>query len=1085
MEQAGRSATGTIGLAVRIVPRRVTADPLAVLGALLIVLLAAAIVVAGPVYASAVADSGLRSTLADAPASTVGVQVSGTYDDRTYAATDRSVTASLESALRGAHPTTYRSALSGSYELPDHPASQVSKLAVLGFADRLAEEAALVDGRWPTARPGPAVEAAVGRPVAAALGLSVGDALTLRARLGGRAVRVRVVAIYRVRDTGSVMWWESPLETQGVDVGSFTTYGPFFVAPSVFAGELAAKGATSYWRAVPDAGSVEVGDIGALSGRVAALPGVVERAVPAGGLSVATGLPELLRPAQRALLVTRGAMLVPTAQLAVLAAYVLLLAAGLVLETRRVEIGLLRARGATAAQIGVVGLVEAALVVVPATVLGPVVAALLVHALDRVGPVAGIGLPLQPHIGPAAFVTAGLTAALCCTALVVPAVFNARTFAAARRERARLPLRALVSRIRLDLVVAAVGLLLLWQLHRYGSALTTTTGGVLGVDPLLVAAPAVGLLGGALLALRVMPVIAKHADRGASGQRGLAAPMGAWQLARRPTGYTRSALLLILALAIAVFAVAYTDTWQTSQQDQADFAVGADVRVVQGDYTPNSPIDVPGAQAAVPGVRRSMPVVRDQVDISPTESATLLAVDVTALAKVLRLRNDLSSRGVAPLATKLDKARNLPPAVALADRPRRLRLEADIGNTPATFAVVVRDAGGVLYRVRANRTAGAHVATVSSGTARYPLSLAAIEIATATPDLPGRPSVAVKVSSSDAADGESWRRVDISGVTWAGKSLRLQNASEQPSVDAVTQPVGDGPLVARLNTGGGSPQGEESAFRLAPSGATPVAPLAVVVTDRLLALTRRPVGDAVSMDVGGARRDVRIVGALRDVPTRTGDRSAVVVDLAQLSALRYAETGTVLTPREWWLATDSDREPAVAAALTPSVSGVGSSVLDRITEGRRRSRDVTAVGVVGGLAMALVAAVLFAAVGFAVSVAVAVRQRWSELAVLRALGVSPRQVAGALAAEQAMVIAVSLLGGTLLGLLLTRLVVPAFVLTRAGEAVVPSVRVVVPWGTVTLLAAFVVAAAVLLVAVTAVALRGIRVGALLRSGGEA
>ncbi|MGB9377893.1 MAG: ABC transporter permease [Mycobacteriales bacterium] len=1084
MQLGSGSARATVGLAARIISRRIAAEPLALLAAFVLVLLAAAIVVAGPVYATAVADRGLRSTMAEAPASSTGVQVSGTYDASSYAATDRSVTSGLAAALAGAE--TYRSALSQSYELPGQPTDRVRNLAVLGFADRLADEAALVHGSWPvepTLRHDAVVETAVSHQVATALGLRVGETMTLRARNGGRALQVRVVGIYHLRDAGSVMWWDSALETRGVEVGSFVTYWPFFVARSAFTGALA-RGASAYWRAAPDPGSLQVNDIEALADGVEALPNELTRAAPAGNLSVATGLPQLLRPAQRSLLVTRGEMLVPTTQVALLAGFVLLLAAGLVLETRHVETALLRARGATAGQVGIVVLLEAALVVVPATALGPVVALLLVRALERFGPVVGAGMPLQPHVGLTAFLTAGVTTALCCAALVVPVVLNARTFAAVRRERGRHPLRALVSRIRLDLVVGAVGLLLLWQLSRYGSAFTATAGGVLGIDPLLVAAPAVGLLGGALLALRVVPVIAKRGDRWASGQRGLPASLGAWQLARRPVGYTRSALLLTLALAIGVFAVAYTATWRTSQQDQAAFAVGADVRVSQSEYAANTAIDVPGRQAAVPGVLHCMPVVRGQVEITPRDTAALLGMDTTEMADVLRLRSDLSSRGAGQLARALATARTLPDAITLPGRARRLRLDVTSGGTPVSMSVVVRDAGGVLYRFPAIDTAGAHVATVSSGAARYPLALTAIEIATATPDLPRRSSVAVTVKSSDASAGGSWQRIDLDGIRWAGRAQHLQSAFAQPAVQAVTQPIRGGPLVVQVSSAGGAAPGEDSTFRLAPALTSAGVPLAVVVTDPLLRLTRRSIGDLVSMEIGGARRDVRIAASVRDVPTSTGESYAVIVDLAQLSALQYAETGSVLTPREWWLATEPGREPAVASALAPTVSGVGSGVLDRVTEADRRSRDVTSAGIIGGLALALVAAAIFAAVGFAVSVVVAVRQRRSELAVLSALGVSSRQVTGALALEQAVVVGVGLIGGTLLGLLLTRLVVPAFVLTPAGSAAIPVVRIVVPWGTVSVLATCVIVTAVAVVAMSAFALRGIRVGALLRAGGD-
>src|SRR5262249_26461247 len=128
----------------------------------------------------------------------------------------------------------------------------------------------------------------------------------------------------------------------------------------------------------------------------------------------------------------------------------------------------------------------------------------------------------------------------------------------------------------------AVGL---WQLRLYGSPLTRTVQGSLGLDPLLVAAPAIGILAGSVLALRIVPLLAHVADRLASRGRTLVASLGSRQLARRPLRYTRAALLLMLAMSMGVFSVSYGSTWAASQRDQADYQVGADVRIAPAQRT--------------------------------------------------------------------------------------------------------------------------------------------------------------------------------------------------------------------------------------------------------------------------------------------------------------------------------------------------------------------------------------------------------------------------------------------------------------------------------------------------------------------
>uniref|UniRef100_UPI003C7C52CB FtsX-like permease family protein n=1 Tax=Streptomyces sp. rh45 TaxID=3028726 RepID=UPI003C7C52CB len=116
------------------------------------------------------------------------------------------------------------------------------------------------------------------------------------------------------------------------------------------------------------------------------------------------------------------------------------------------------------------------------------------------------------------------------------------------------------------------------------------------------------------------------------------------------------------------------------------------------------------------------------------------------------------------------------------------------------------------------------------------------------------------------------------------------------------------------------------------------------------------------------------------------------------------------------------------------------------------------------LAVAVVAAAL-AAVGFAVGLVGAQRERAAEFAVLRALGAPRRRLARMTAAEQGVLIALALLIGLALGAVLTRAVVPLVVLTGQAARPVPDVLVMLPAGQVAVLLASVAALPLLIVAV--------------------
>src|SRR5262249_40940500 len=93
------------------------------------------------------------------------------------------------------------------------------------------------------------------------------------------------------------------------------------------------------------------------------------------------------------------------------------------------------------------------------------------------------------------------------------------------RARARRPPRA--GAAGGGVVIAALAI---WQLQRYGAPVTASAGGGLGVDPLIVTGPALALLCGGMLGLRLVPRLSKVTERFTSPGAGLAPALGTWQV---------------------------------------------------------------------------------------------------------------------------------------------------------------------------------------------------------------------------------------------------------------------------------------------------------------------------------------------------------------------------------------------------------------------------------------------------------------------------------------------------------------------------------------------------------------------------
>ncbi|HEX5501552.1 MAG TPA: FtsX-like permease family protein, partial [Thermomicrobiales bacterium] len=1095
-----------------IVLRRARVDWLLLLVARLTILLATTLLAAGPIYTDAVVVSGLRRTLHDAPTAEANVEATATINVRAYPATDRTVTARLREAVAPIGATILRQGRSDSFALPGQAANDVHDLAVFAFIEGIAGHATLVAGAWPAATAAP-YEVALPAPTAARLGYHVGDEVQLQSRLDpALRPRVRVVGIYRPTDATDPFWYGDSLELTGLDPGeSFTTYGPFVVPAATLLGPLSPTAARITWHAYPNFDRLTADELPGLRASLTQLPARLTATVTGTAVRVDTQLPDRLAETEQSLLVTRSGVLIQVLQLAILIGYALVLTTGLLIESRRVEMALLHSRGAGNGQLLALAIVEGVLLALPAALLGPWLAALALRLLNVVGPLAPIGLGLTPVVGRPAILVAGGAGLACVVLLTLPWLGATRSLTQARAGRARQAARGLAQRAGLDLALLLIAALAYTQLRRYGAPLTRTLAGRLGIDPLLAAAPGLGLLAGAVIALRLLPLLARLAEVVARGGRPATA-FGAWQVARRPQRYARAALLLILALGIGLFAAAYTRTWARSQDDQADYQVGADLRV-QPDQRPETaipPLQLLGTYRDVPGVRAAMPLLRQREEFSAaTGEGDLILLDSRQAAAIVRFRGDLAPEPLAPMLARLTAGRRSPPVVPIPGQPRRLAFDLRLTwaaqpkrtGPPPLLSVdaLLQDGDGVLYRVPLGpvrddgQTArlivplGQPLAGGGSSRPAYPLGLVGLDISTVVTRVEERARVdLLGVRASDAAAGEDWGDVPLAPAPadWQLAQSPFRGGGQPPTIERLA--AGPGSVLSlRLDTGVASraiilPL----TYGLRAGPPLPPAPIPILVDARLLERARLRVGDTIALTLNGASRQGQIVGALRGFPTLDpGDAPFIVADLPTLDALQTAPGAALFDPTEYWLAVQPGRDAAVAGRLrgAPFSSPL---VLSRAARAAELRSNPLALGTIGALALGFAAAAAVAVLGFAVNAAASARERLAEFALLRAIGLHPRQLVAWLSLEQGLTVALSLLGGALLGLALTRLVLPLITLTQAGTAATPPARVVVPWTTVGLLTGGLLVALVGTAAILAASLRRLGLGATLRTGGE-
>ncbi|GAA2555056.1 ABC transporter permease [Winogradskya consettensis] len=981
------------------------------LGAAAAVALLATVLLTGLVaYGREVVVAGAADTITSGGPERSSVLVRGAG----FTAHDPAVRARLAPGFAGRDVRVSAAAYASGFALAGGTGAAVPDQAGVVFADvvqldDLPGHADLVAGSWP--RPGATpVETVVGVAAAEVLGVGPGGRMPVVDRRTGRVTPLVVSGVWRPRDLADPFWRLTPDVTSGVVPGS-ATYGPLVVDRAGFTSRFASD-ASGAWLAAIDLDGAGPATVREVAAAVGAERDVLPEETGLGtSASVESGIDTLADALLRADLVGRSALVTPMLLTGLLSGLALVLVAVLLVEHRRPDSALLRARGAGTAQLAGLAAAEATALVLPSALLAPPAAAAAVHVAGAYG---YLGLHGAGGMRPAGvlWLVAGLAALGCVAAMTVP-VLRRGTYTSERP-----PHRSMLHRSGADVALFVLALLAWLQLRQYASPLFSGAGG-LGIDPLLAAAPTLSILAGATLALRLLAPATRLAQRLLGREPGFGSVLGMWQVSRRP--HAGPVFLLALAVAAGTAGWCLAATAARSVTDQADHAVGADLRLEE--ITGTAPAGRERQLAVLPGARTVLPGWRESV--RPTtgdESAALVAVDGAEAGKAITVRDDLYDGGADALASTLTARRADAPAVALPPGRRltgRLTLTG-ISGKPLLSAVLMDDAGTFV-----------------------PVPLSEGDFSVPLPDNKGL-RLAGFTGTTDAVSGAKvgWRMsglaVDGAAVAldggWARAGSRSSRSTGRGGSLAVTVPAA---------------YSGRTGFALV----RPVTPVAVpVVTTeearRRLQLDR---GSFATLRISGGEVRVRLAGTITTVPG-SDDPAAFLADLPTLRDYLWSTAGIVHPTAEWWVTADARTHDGTAAAAAKLG---GLHVLDRRTVAASSGSDAYGVGGRTALLAAAIGALLLAATGMLLDIRTTTRRRLRELAVLHTLGAGPRVLTRALLTEQAFLAGVGVLAGLAVGVAVTATVAPLLVLTPQAARPVPEPALVLDWwgagGTVVLL----------------------------------
>ena len=771
----------------------------------------------------------------------------------------------------------------------------------------------------------------------------------------------------------------------------------------------------------------------------------------------------------------------------VVAFYVIVLMAG-VRERQAEEIAVFRSRGASAPQILGLALVEDLLLAVPAAIIGPWLAARAIAALGRTPafePLTG-GAALPATVSDDATLLAAASAALVLGAMLLPTLLAARRgIVDAKRQQSRPPARSILQRYYLDLGAVVLAGVLLWQLDRRGSVFDPGSVGGWSADPLLLASPLVLTVAAAAMIMRAYPLLLRLAARAARPLAGTSVLLGVGRAGREPAATGRLVLLLSMAVAVGTFAASYAPTVERSLEERARYEAGVDVRGTLARFAMPETLERLEAVRALEGVASAQLVHRGSIASSRGTALELLAVDdLDAAAAALWFRDDFAAEPAPALLGRL--ASSTPPGGGLAIPDDAVAIELDIFVAPqpriGRIRARFRDAAGNVHNELFEAVPVGEWGTIVAGLparAPRPLTLIALHLADQPLSVGGDGALYLDDVTAVRADGS---RVELDGFEgdfgWTMFSQRSGSESFGPAQELVRSGI-----VSARWTWTREVSQRERVFVLD----DPAVPLPALVSERALAALGAEVGGRAAALLGeGFAVPFAVQASASLFPTLDPARGFVVVELARLRSIAGAlDAGEAQRATELWIDLDDalplERQRELVALLADRDASP-LWILDPVHQAANleaiASDPTLQASGSGILLLAFAAALAAALLGFVVTLAMTLRGRVTEFAVLRSLGSSPAGILRAVLLEWGVVLVLGATVGVLLGRHIATLMLRFLEVTEDGARVVPAFAIETDW-------ALVVAGLATLAAAAALALWASWRGALRRADAAA
>jgi ABC-type lipoprotein release transport system permease subunit len=955
--------------------------------------------------------------------------------------------------------------------------------AFLQNQEGLEEHITIVEGRMPQLLPAgegpPQIEAAIGAGAAESFGISVGDSFDLHPFWRPDAVPIPVTIVGLIEPIDlEEEYWLGYTDRFDFPSPSWDTYALWTTRETMIEqvpAHLPDINGDLLWGFYIDYGGLNARNAEQVKNGVRSLAAGLNQGEQR--TTVNTDLADVIAEYDTKLFFTRIPLFVLIIQIVAIVLYYLVLVSSMLVDRQAGEIALLKSRGASTRQVMSVYAIEGLALALIGIALGPLIAGAVVSLLGKTPAFEELsgGELLEINYSWTAYGMAAGGALLAVLALLIPA-YRASNYSIVRykqnvsRKRGQSPFL----KYYLDLFFVLIGAILFFELQERGSLHTETLFGERKTDPILLMTPAVFMITVSILFLRLFPLMLRLLSWALARISGASVLLGLRHLTRTPGAYAGLIILLMLATSLGMFAASFSETLERSFVDRAGYSTGSDLRITTIDQTQGAP-QLQAEAESWDGVQSASAALRTtasyEYEVRTEHGFTLLGVQPETFAGLAYFREDFADESLSSLMDDII-SQPLPGGPPVPDEARFIGMWVYVTEPLTGGAVFVRlrdetgsyaDFGlGFVEPVAPDeefpegwRFMIGDLSQVGFRRNQQPLDGAAEVVSIAYRRFRGAQSDSGEVWfdnlqwSTSAAEGpagfEQSNLIDgfeEIGPWRVGTGFNEIEAGDQ--VARATDPVHDGAGSLRLAWSKETETIPQRTATVMEDGE----PLKVLVSDKMMSATGLSIGEEFRLRVGLVYVDSVVVDRFLYFPTyaENTDESFLVTDLERLLGFLNRNPGNSQESQanEIWMDIDEGADAAVLAqAEEAGLSGEVFSFAE--LQNTQQTDPLVSAGWEGILFIAFVAILILSAVGYLVYSFLTAQTRSLEFAILRTMGLSTRQIAITVVFEQAFVIGLGVLLGTLLGSRLGRLMMDYMGVTETGEDVLPPFQFATSW----------------------------------------